>query len=99
MMNFKNAAHYDLKTVKIILPDGEVCAANEAALKVIEKMKAFYRDFTEPVREVLRFEEEKMIDPEKRYAWKVRKAYGGGFVKKGMALARERQKRQIGNAE
>ena len=60
VMNFKNAAHYDLKTVKIILPDGEVCAANEAALKVLGEMKAFYRDFPEPVRQILAFEEEKI---------------------------------------
>ena len=28
--NFKNAAHYDLRTVKIVMPDGEVSTAAEA---------------------------------------------------------------------
>lgn len=26
VQNFKNAAHYDLKTVKISLPDGKICS-------------------------------------------------------------------------
>ena len=43
--NFKNAAHYDLKTVKIVVPNGEVYSAAHAALNIVGSMKEFYRDF------------------------------------------------------
>ena len=91
VQNFKNAAHYDLKTVKIVPPGGQVRSVADAALGVLDRMAEFYRDFPEPVQEVLRFEREKFIDAENRYAWKLRRAFDGGFVKKGMALARQRQ--------
>ena len=91
VQNFKNAAHYDLKTVKIVPPDGEVTSVANAALKVLDRMEEFYRDFPDSVREVLDFEREKFIDGDNRYAWKIRRAYDGGFVKKGLALARQRQ--------
>ena len=91
VQNFKNAARYDLKTVKILLPDGAVCPVADAALQVLERMEAFYRDFPEEPREVLSFQRAKFEDAENRYAWKIRRAYGGGFVKKGMELARQRQ--------
>lgn len=91
VQNFKNAAHYDLKTVKIVPPDGEVNSVANAALKVLDRMEEFYQDFPAPVREVLNFEREKFVDGDNRYAWKIRRAYDGGFVKKGMELARQRQ--------
>ena len=91
VQNFKNAAHYDLKTVKIVPPDGEVNSVANAALKVLDRMEEFYQDFPAPVREVLDFEREKFVDGDNRYAWKLRRAYDGGFVKKGMELARQRQ--------
>lgn len=91
VQNFKNAAHYDLKTVKIVMPDGSVYSVVDAAQKVLALMKDFYRDFSEEVREILAFEEEKLIDPEKRYAWRIRKEFRDGYVKKGLELVRKRQ--------
>lgn len=89
--NFKNAAHYDLKTVKIGLPNGEVCSVADAGLNVIGFMKEFYKDFPEEIQEILNFEEEKFINPETRYAWIIRKEYTDGFVLKGLELAKKRQ--------
>ena len=91
VQNFKNAAHYDLKTVKIVPPNGEVCAAADAALKVLDMMREFYRDFPEEVQAVLDFQTEKFIDAENRYAWIIRKEFGDSYVKKGLELARKRQ--------
>lgn len=91
VQNFKNAAHFDLKTVKIVVPSGEVYSVVEAALKVLGMMRAFYRDFPENVQKVLDFQTEKFLDGENRYAWKVRKAFSGGYVKKGLDLAKKRQ--------
>ena len=91
VQNFKNAAHYDLKTVKIVPPNGQVSSVTDAALSVLDRMEAFYQDYPVWVREVLAFEREKFIDGDNRYAWKIRRIFDGGFVKKGLALARQRQ--------
>ena len=91
VQNFKNAAHYDLKTVKIVLPDGEVSSVTDAALKVLDRMEEFYRDHPEEIRAILAFQRDKFIDGDNRYAWKIRRAFDGGFVRKGMELARQRQ--------
>ncbi len=89
--NFKNAAHYDLKTVKIMVPNGEVYSVVDAGLKVIGFMKEFYRDFPETVQSVLDYEEQKLLDPEKRYAWQIRRQFARGFVEGGLKLAKKYQ--------
>ena len=93
IQNMKHAAHYDLKTVKIGMPDGKAVFAVEAALEVLQQMKNFYKDFAEheDIFKVLTFEEEKFLDPSKRYAWQVRTRYGQGYVEKGLALAARKQ--------
>lgn len=40
---------------------------------------------------VLAFEREKFVDGDNRYAWKIRREFDGGFVRKGLTLARQRQ--------
>ena len=90
IQNFKNAAHYDLKTVKIVAPNGEVHTVAQAAQNVIAELKKFYQDYPEEIRKILNFEEEKFIDGNNRYAWKVRQEFSGEFVKKGLELARKR---------
>ena len=91
VQNFKNAAHYDLKTVKIVLPNGEVSSVADAALMILDRMEEFYRDYPEKIQEVLSFQRDKFIDGNNRYAWKIRREFDGGFVKKGLALAHQRQ--------
>lgn len=91
VQNFKNAAHHDLKTVKIVAPDGVVCSVAEAALRVLAQMRTFYSGFSQEVQDVLSFQEAKFIDGDNRYAWQVRKQFRDGFVKKGLALAKQRQ--------
>ena len=94
VQNFKNAAHYDLRTVHIFMPELKGKAAEnalEAALHVMEKIRAFYRpllpDLPDWVEPVLRFENEKLKDPEKRYAAVVRERFSGTFLEKGIAYA------------
>ncbi len=91
VQNFKNAARYDLKTVNILTPDGEICSVAHAAGNVIDRMKAFYDGFSPDIEEILQFEYEKFMDAENRYAWKIRKQFGDGYVKKGLRLVKERQ--------
>ena len=91
VQNFKSAAHYDLKTVKMVTPDGKFCSGVRAALNVIASMKEFYADFPAEVHQVLSFEEEKFLNVENRYAQKVRHQFDGDFVKKGLELAKSWQ--------
>lgn len=93
VQNFKNAAHYDLKTVNILTPEGEIDSVAHAALKVIGMMREFYRGLGTGVDAVLQFEYDKFTDAENRYAWKIRKRFGDGYVKKGLELVKERQGR------
>lgn len=95
VQNFKNAAHYDLKTVKIMIPGGEVHTVAHTAKDVISEMKEFYQDYPEEVHEILNFEYEKFVDAKNRYAWKVREEYSGEYVKKGMELAKKRAEEAI----
>lgn len=91
VQNFKNAARYDLKTVKILTPSGKIYSVANAALAVIDKMKEFYHKLDFDVEEILQFEYEKFTEAENRYAWKIRKQFGNGYVKKALQLAKERQ--------
>lgn len=91
VQNFKNAAHYDLKTVKISLPDGKICSVAQAAINVIDEMKNFFEEIQVDVQEILDFQYQKFEDADNRYAWKIRKQFQGGFVRKGMELAKKRQ--------
>ncbi len=93
--NFKNAAHYDLKTVKIVPPTGKIMSVADAALEVLDQMAQFYREFPAEVTDVLAFQRAKFEDAENRYAWKIRKQFGGGFVEKGLELARQRQEEAV----
>lgn len=90
VQNFKNASHYDLKTVKIV-SFGEVCTVARAAKTVFGSLRQFYKDYPADVISVLDFEEAKIDDADNRYAWKIRREYDGGFVEKGLRLAKARQ--------
>lgn len=83
--NFKNAAHYDLRTVKIVMPDGEVSTAAEAALKILGSMRNFFLgiDATGEVMDVLDYQYRKITTPEDyRYAWIVKRVFSEGFKKR-----------------
>ena len=56
-------------------------------------MKEFYSDYTGWIMKILEFEEDKLINPDEHYAWKVRNKYASDYVKKGLVLAKELQKK------
>lgn len=96
VQNFKNAAHYDLKTVKIALPDGRICSVAQAAMNIIDEMKNFFAQIQTDAQEILDFQYRKFEDADNRYAWNIRKQFQDGFVRKGMDLAIKRQEECIG---
>lgn len=92
VQNFKNAAHYDLKTVKIVMPDGTSSSVADAALRIIRQMQVFYAGFSDQVQKTLTFELNKFVEAENRYAWQLRRQFDGDFVKKGLLLAKAQQR-------
>lgn len=91
VQNFKNAAHYDLRTVRIVMPElkGQAAdTAQDAALYVMDRIRRFYRpllpDLPDWVDEILHFEYQKLKHPEKRYAALVREKFSGTFLEKGI---------------
>ncbi len=98
IQNFKNAAHYDLRTVKIITPLGEVFTVNQAAINVLGFMEDFFRSVgaDQNVFDCLAFQRGKFTNAiHERYTHTVRHAYGTEFVKSGLKLARQRQKEAL----
>lgn len=91
VQNFKNAAHYDLKTVKIVMPNGDAFSVVKSAKKIIDALEQFYEGFGDEVQECLEFQRAKFDNPENRYAWKIRHQYGEGYVARGLELARKMQ--------
>lgn len=91
--NMKNAARYDLKNVKIIMPQAEEEALTKAGQNVIGRMRNFYELCAqckakqwEKITAVLDYEEEKLIDPKKRYANILRESLGEEYVKNGCKM-------------
>ena len=101
--NFKNAARYDLETVKIVAPDGRVCSVAQAARNSISMMREFYDElgmldeeeagFT--IAQIIDFQYQKFIDPENRYAWKIRKQFQDDFVQQGLRLSASYQRKAL----
>ncbi|MBQ3281625.1 MAG: hypothetical protein IJH41_04385 [Eubacterium sp.] len=99
--NFKKAAGYDLDRVNLIGKGGISENVRDVAISIIEEMKQFYASMLampavpekyKEIAGILEFEESKLIDNKNRYAYKVLKEYGTDYVKKGMALVKERQR-------
>lgn len=91
IQNYKNAARYDLKTVKIIMPDGTICSVAQASINIIERMKSFFEGYSKEIQDILDFQMSKFVDANNRYAWIIRKEFGNDYVTKGLKLAKERQ--------
>lgn len=91
--NFKHAAHLhpEKETVITSLDRGhgrEVSMTDEAG-RIIREMGSFYDSTGIPVRDIIDFEYDKIAHPDHRYAFRIIDRFSGGFVKKGMAWAKE----------
>ena len=98
IQNFKNAAHYDLRTVKINFPSGHTCSVNDAALDVLDAMTTFFHSINahREVFDCLAFQRGKFTNAvHERYTHTVRHAYGTEFVKTGLELAKQRQQEAL----
>ncbi len=90
----------DLKTVNVITPDNRTMWVADAACEFLLKMKDFYTSLSDidedsknglEISKVIDFQLAKFENAENRYAWKIRRQFGGGFVEKGLSLCKERE--------
>lgn len=94
--NFKNAARYDLRTVNIVMNNGEYCSADKAVIKVIGQMKEFFLklysgDQLKEILNILDFQQDKFVHPHNRYAYKCHKMFGENFFEKNLEIAKKKQ--------
>lgn len=92
--NFKRAAHYDLRTVKIDVPGWGVDSVSHSAMRLLAEMEAFLRRVDAPQKafDCLAYQRRKFTDPDDaRYTHIVRERFSGGFVQKGLDLAKKYQ--------
>ncbi len=91
VQNFKNAARYDLQLVKTVFPNDAAYSLLNAGRIIVKQMKNFFDDESDEIKECLDFQEQKFVDQRARYPYVVMEKFSGGFWKKGLQLAKERQ--------
>ena len=90
--NFKNASHFDLKTVRMMTPDGTNHTLHDAGIMMINEMGSFFTNHgITGVQDVLDFELSKFTSKEGRYAHQIKQLYGEHFAQKALELAKARQ--------
>jgi glutamate--cysteine ligase len=105
VQDFKNASHYDLKTVRT--PSGAVNKDNISLIKkakiLLMDIEAFYASLPlddtnqEQIQKVLAFQKNKLENGDARYAWQIRKQYKSDFVAQGIELAKLKQEQALFN--
>lgn len=84
--NIKSASLFDDNKI-LIATDREPIAIKDAVLKILESMQSFFSDYPETA-EIIEYQQNKVLDKNKRYAEIVSKKYRNNYVKKGLELAK-----------
>ncbi|MDO4496901.1 MAG: hypothetical protein Q4B58_03585 [Bacteroidales bacterium] len=86
--NFKNAAHYNLHSVKIAYPDGNYLSVAETTLQVLGQMELFYNQLGKSdALSNIAYQRLKITQShDYRYTHIVKREFGNNFVKKGIEL-------------
>lgn len=87
--NQKTAAKYEEDDIWIKTTWNKSSPVREEAMKVLLSMEHFFMDHGRQEHvDVIRFQEQKVVCPEKRYAVRIKNAFRTNYVQKGIALAR-----------
>ena len=88
--NEKRAAGFDDSQIFIQESDGSRKPIRKAALETLEDMESFYMALeAEGVLENIRYQKDKLLIPDNRYADRIRRRFGTDYVKHGVRLAAE----------
>lgn len=87
--NVKQAARYDDKVIQIDCGWNETRNIKEAALIVLENMEEFFAKHTKSFEtDIIKFQKDKILKENKRYAVAVRERFGHDYVPSGLTLAK-----------
>lgn len=88
--NEKRAAEYEVKNIWIETGWTSMIPIHDAALEVLHAMEIFYESLGKgEVTDCIAYQEEKVLYPTRRYASRIRKEYGHGYVEKGLKLVKQ----------
>lgn len=90
--NHKNSALYSWDIAQLYSVTGEPVSLKKGLSQVLERMVQFYSDDTEAYR-LLKFQQDKIDNEERRYASIVSKRFGKDYIGEGLRRAREIQDR------
>jgi glutamate--cysteine ligase len=94
--NEKRGAEFDDTRVMIKEPDGSYRPIRQAALLVLRDMEDFYGKLGETaVLRTIRYQKDKLLIPQNRYADRIWHSYGTDYVKQGLLLAGEYEERLL----
>lgn len=86
--NEKCAAEFDDSNIFIRASDGSCKQIRQAALDILHNMEAFYVALEERgVLKTIQYQKDKLLIPNNRYADRIQREFGVGYVKKGISLA------------
>lgn len=90
VINEKQAAKFDDSKIYIKELGGSSKLIGQAALEILQDMESFYVALGESgVLKNIRYQREKLLIPHNRYADRIRREYGSGYVRRGICLADE----------
>ena len=88
IQNEKRAAEFDDSRIYIQEADGRRRLVRKAALEILEDMESFYAILgTDLALNSIRYQKEKLLIPDNRYADRIRREFGTDYVKRGVRLA------------
>lgn len=86
--NEKNAAKYEEESILIEMDWKSSLPVKQAALHVLTSMEQFFESFgNQEALEIISFQKQKILYPEKRYAVQVKSQFQEDYVKRGIELA------------
>ncbi|MCH5265413.1 MAG: hypothetical protein J1F02_05910 [Lachnospiraceae bacterium] len=90
IQNEKQAAEFDDSQIFIQESGGSRKPVRKAALEILEDMESFYMTLeAEGALENIRYQKDKLLIPDNRYADRLRREFGTDYVKRGVRLAAE----------
>ncbi len=82
-----------LNDLELLDIDGKAISVQESALNILTKIKEFFEEFeNEDINRIIKFQQSKINNPNKRYANMVIEKFGSDYVKNGLKIAEKYQK-------
>ena len=91
VLNFKNAARFDIDGAFVMLRSREVVSVRTAALNLLQRMQRFFEDLGMGKEEIFDYQLNKILIPGNRYAERVRALFSENYVEEALRWMREKE--------